>query len=536
MPDLDRLKHRASSLLAQFTAGQKAVLAVALVAVLVSGVAFTRWAGKPSYAPLFTDLEPSDAAAITEKLDSSKVSYRLGDGGRTVLVPRADLYDLRLRMSADGLPSGGQAGYSLLDKQGITASEFRQRIDYQRALEGELVKTITAIDGVSAANVHLVIPKEDLFSDDARHPSASVLVKSPPGKRLAPNQVQAVVHLVSSSVEGLEPDQVTIADAAGRVLSAPGQDGVAAASADARAQQVAAFEASLSRSVEELLSPITGAGGAVVRVKADLDFDKRSTTTERVDPGKEGGVAVSEATTRETYTGSGAAVGGVLGPDALPAANGANNNYVKEQSQRSNAIGRVTETVEAAPGSVRRMSVAVLLNGRTARGLDTNEVETLVAAATNLDRGRGDEIQVTTTAFDESASKQAADELARAEAAKRRSDLFTLARTVLTLLVVGAVVLVGWRRSRRTRRDPIAVPAGAIVLPVGDGGSADVRELEGLEHVAALSQGSSPEADEPVTPEVRRRLAVQDEIAELVDRQPEDVAQLLRGWLADRRS
>ena len=129
-------------------------------------------------------------------------------------------------MSAAGLPQGGAQGYALLDKQGITASEFRQRVDYQRALEGELARTITAIDGVEAAKVHLVIPEEDLFSDDERQPTASVLVKTKPGSTLDPGQVQAVVHLVSSSVEGLVPEQVTVADDQGTMLAAPGEDGL----------------------------------------------------------------------------------------------------------------------------------------------------------------------------------------------------------------------------------------------------------------------------------------------------------------------
>src|SRR5207248_11601182 len=140
---------------------------------LAGGMFFSSWASKPTYTPLFSNLQPSDAAAVTQKLTSSKVPYKLADGGQTVMVPQNQVYQQRLNLSASGLPTGGTQGYSLLDKEGITTSEFTQRIDYQRALEGELSKTIGAIDGVSAASVHVVVPNNDVFSEDTSKPSRS---------------------------------------------------------------------------------------------------------------------------------------------------------------------------------------------------------------------------------------------------------------------------------------------------------------------------------------------------------------------------
>src|SRR5256714_3393550 len=175
--DADQLKQRASQALSGFSTGQKVITGLAVVGIVAGGMFFSSWASKPSYAPLFTNLQPSDAAAITQKLTSNKVAYKLADGGSTVMVPQGVLYQQRMELSAAGLPSGGNDGYKLLDKQGITTSEFRQRVDYQRALEGELSKTIGAIDGVSAATVHLVIPKDDVFAEDNHKASASVLVQ-----------------------------------------------------------------------------------------------------------------------------------------------------------------------------------------------------------------------------------------------------------------------------------------------------------------------------------------------------------------------
>ncbi|MDP9388840.1 MAG: flagellar M-ring protein FliF [Actinomycetota bacterium] len=526
--DLSKLKASAGKLAAGFTTGQKVVTGLAVLAVLVAGFAFTSWASRPSYSPLFTGLEAADAAAITEKLDGAGVSYQLADGGRSVLVPRKDVYQLRLDMSAAGLPEGASSGYALLDKQGITASEFRQRVDFQRALEGELTKTVTAIDGVDAANVHLVIPEDDLFADDDRHPSASVLVKTGAGKRLAPGQVQAIVHLVSSSVEGLQAEHVTVADARGNVLSAPGDAGIDAAGGDARSQQVASFEADVARSVQELLQPVTGPDGAVVRVKAELDFDQRSTRTERYEP-VENAQPLTEATSRETFNGTGTPVGGVLGPDAVPLAPGAGQStYEKEQAQRANAVNKVTEDVKAAPGRVRRMSVAVLIDG-AAKGAEADAVRELVAAATLFDAERGDSIEVQSLAFDRTAAEQAEKELAEGEAAARKAETMQTVRTLAVLAVIVVAVLLVWRSSRRQRREALELPAG-LALATGDTAVIELEADDGLE----LSSGREPAT--ALEPAAGRRVEVQREIADLVDRQPDEVAQLLRGWLADRRA
>lgn len=526
---LEGLQASARRLLGGFSTGQKTVTVIAVLAVLVGALLFGGWSAKPSYAALYTNLEASDASAITEQLGARGIPYELADGGRTVMVPSADLYQLRLDMSAAGLPEGGSKGYALLDQQGITASEFRQRVDYQRALEGELTRTITSIDGVSAAKVHLVMPKEALFSADERQPTASVLIKTSPGKQLSPGQVQSIVHLVSSSVEGLAPEQITVADADGTMLAAPGEDNLAAAASDARSQQTAAFEAALSRSVEQLIEPVAGPGGVIVRVKADLDFDQRSSRIERYDP-VDGVPPATEVTSRETYTGTGAPVGGVLGPDGLPLeAGAAETTYEKEQAQVANALSTVVEEVETAPGQVRRMSVAVLLDGNGG-GADEAAIRELVMAATLFNADRGDTLEVTTMAFDTATADEerarAEAELVEAEAAQRRAEMIDLARTAGIILVVALGLLLAYRSSRKQRREAIGLEALALHAPD------DVLSLDSEESDVYAVTGSTARALEPAA---ARRLEIQGEVAEMVDQQPEEVAQLLRGWLADRR-
>ncbi len=154
---------------------------------------------------LFNNLSGEDASAIVENLTAEGVTYELADGGATIMVPKDQVYDLRIQMSGQGLPANSDSGYALLDKQGITTSEFMQHVGYQRALEGELNKTIGSIDGVQAATVHLAIPQKDVFSDDAEKPTASVLIAAQGNTPLSNQQVQSVVHLVASSVDGLDP-------------------------------------------------------------------------------------------------------------------------------------------------------------------------------------------------------------------------------------------------------------------------------------------------------------------------------------------
>ncbi len=535
-------RRRGASVWAGFTSGQKTMLGLALVGALIGFLLFSNWAGQPSYTALYSNLPAGDASSITEELASKGIKYRLADGGATVMVPRQDVYQTRLDLSAQGLPAGGSPGYALLDKQGITTSEFRQRVDFQRALEGELARTIGAIDGVESADVHLVIPADDLFTDDASKPSASVLLHGARGVEFAPGQVRAIVHLVASSVEGLQPESVTVADGRGKVLSAPGEDG-SAATGDVRSAQTADFEAGLSGSLEQMLAPVTGAGGAVVRVKASLDFDERSVVTERFDQPQAPATTapvLSESTATEQFTGSGAgAAAGVLGTDGAAAgAAGTPNDYKKDQAERTFAVGKVTEQVKSAPGQVERLSVAVLLD--TATKADPAQISALVSAAAGLDPARGDVIEVRPLAFDRSADAGAEKAAKSAESAESKAKLMGMVQAGGVVLLVLVILFLAWRSARKATvtRSPVSLPAGYPHDPRS-------AALHALEQGRETGPGAplAPAAVNPVTalslgggvaPVVE--IPAADEIGDLIDRQPDEVAQVLRGWLADRRS
>jgi flagellar M-ring protein FliF len=530
--DVTAYRRRAGAIWAGFTSGQKTMLALALAGLLTGGFFFTRWAATPTYTPLYGNLAAADAASITGELTARGVAYKLAEGGATVMVPQDSVYQLRLDMSAKGLPTQGAPGYALLDKQGITTSEFRQRVDFQRALEGELARTIGAIDGVTTATVHLVIPAEDLFTADASKPTASVLLRGKTGAKFSPGQVQAIVHLVASSVEGLQPESVTVADAAGRVLSAAGTDG------DAQASKSKEFEDGLAHSIEAMLTPVAGSGGAVVRVNASLDFDERSTTTERFEKPDPSTPLLSESTNKETFVGPGAAsASGILGttPGAATGTAGAASNYQKEQADRSFAVGKVTEQVKSAPGRVSRLSVAVLLD-RTTKA-KPEEIQALVTAAAGIDPARGDIVEVRQLAFDTSQAKAAETQAKKEAAAKGKSELLGLARTVGILLIVLVALFLAWRSARRASvtRYPMQ---GALTA-----GNTDAETLMAAMTAAARNQVAAAHATESLPPAPSGNPAltigtsdVSDEVGELIDRQPEEVAQILRGWLADRRA
>lgn len=526
--DLTAIRRRGSEAFSGFTSGQRAMLGLALLGTFVGGMLFLRWSGSPEMAPLYSNLEAADAAQITDALDSQGVDYQLRNGGATILVPRSRVHDVRLDLSADGLPSAGSPGYELLDDQGITTSEFRQRVDYQRALEGELSSTIESIDGVDDAIVHLVIPEEDLFSGDAQHPSASVLVSTTQANALGAGQVQAVVNLVASSVEGLEASEVTVADATGRVLSAPGEGGLAAAAGDARASQTAGFEAALGARIQEMLLPVTGADRARVTVTAQLDFDQRETTSETFGEPNTAPV-ISETTNTETFEGDSTAVGGVLGPDALPTTGetGEGSTYERSSTERVFANERITEVVQDAPGDVQRLSVAVLLD--EAAGIDTRAVQQLVAAGAGIDVARGDTLEVSQLPFDTTSAEAAAAELAEARSAEERTQLFSLLRTVASVAIVAIVLFLAWRSHRKASvaRYPVALPLdvadpderGLPSAPARDG---FVDEAESVALPAAPSEADI------------QREELQGQITELIERQPDDVAQVLRSWMTER--
>ncbi len=284
-----------------FTPGQKVTAVLGTIGLVFGAVLLYSWVSAPQYAPLFTNLSAKDASAVVSKLDAQGTKYQITGGGGTILVPQDEVYKDRIALSGDGLPSGSDGGYSLLDNQSLSTSDFQQQVTYKRAMEGELSKTLSAMDGVNSAVVHLALPSKQVFSDNQDPTTASVLLDVKPGVTLDDSQVQAVVHLVASSIDGLDPAKVTVADQAGNLLSVPSDGTGSSIAATTRDKQTAAFEAAQTQRIQAILDRVVGPGNGTVQVTADLNYDQAtqsSTTYKKADPN---GLATSQTTTSEDY-------------------------------------------------------------------------------------------------------------------------------------------------------------------------------------------------------------------------------------------
>jgi len=532
-PQLTAIVQRLGRTLGGFSTGQKVIAALALVGVIIGGAAFTKWVGQPTYAPLFSNLAGSDASAIVDQLNSDGVQYQLADGGQTVLVPKDVVYAERVKLSGQGLPAAETSGYSLLDQQGVTASQFQQQVTYQRALEGELAKTIQAINGVQTAVVHLAIPQKDVFLDQQKQATASVLVSTRPGATVSSDQVQSIVHLVASSIEGMDPAQVTVVDGKGQLLSSP-TDGGAGAGSGSREEMTADYESRQVTNLQGMLDRVLGPGRAVAQVTAQLNFDAIESTKEQLSSNPKT-APIAETTTSEKYKGAGSSVGGVLGTDNLAVPNGTgtgSGQYDKTSTTKNNSVSKETIKTVAAPGAVAKQSVSVVVDAKT-QGLQVAQVQQMVATAAGIDTSRGDTMSVTSLPFDTSAAATAAADLKKAQVAEQRQVMIGYAKQGAIALALLIALLVFWlKRRKRTKNRP--VDPALHVLQVDDVQPLPMAPApEALTSTAA--QPALVAASEPLdgpSGAARRR----DEVAALVERQPEEVAELLRGWLADRRS
>jgi flagellar M-ring protein FliF len=521
-----------------FTPGQKAVTIAAVLALVVGAYFFATWASKPTYSILFNNLSTKDASAIVESLQKSGTSYELANDGQTVLVPQDQVNNLRLSLSGEGLPGDAGTGYSLLDQQGITTSDFMQHTNYQRALEGELANTIKSIEGVEAATVHLVIPQKDVFADNEDKPTASVLVASKSTQPLSGQQVQAIVHLVASSVEGLDPTEVTVAGADGKILSTGGGAAVGAGGDSGNEAQTIAFQNRMNVSLQKLLDNLVGPGHGSVVTTAELDFDTTKTTskTYNADPSLP---ALSESNNREAYNGAGNCAGGVLGPDNVsgPGCNSGSTTgtgqYENSQNVRNNALNETQEVRDKAPGSIKRMNVAVLLDSTTAGTVDPAQVQQLVSAAAGIDAARGDTIAVSAMPFDTSAAKQAQDALTSATAAEQSAKQMSLIKTAALAAVVLALMFLAWRASRRSKKRKALTPEERRHLEDMQAALEQQRlvELNQAIPTQMLEAGNVPAELYP-NPDGEAREERVREIEQMVQDQPEEMAVLLRGWLA----
>lgn len=511
-----------------FTTGQKLIAVLGTGALVLAGFMVFKWAATPTYSPLFSNMSSADASAVIDKLDADGIPYKITNGGATVMVPKDKVYSTRITLSGEGLPSNSAAdGYGILDDQGLSTSQTQEQTNFKRAMEAELSNTVEAINGVQTAVVHLALPAKQVFSDSQAPATASVLVATNPGNSLNAEQVQAIVHLVASSIDALDPKNVTVADSTGKVLTST--DGEGGIGASTRNQEVEDYQDEMNGRIQTMLDRVVGPGNSTVAVTANLDFDKSVTEskTYTYDPKNP---AVSESTNTETYTGAGAGSGltGVVGPDgqmdSSGTAAGADAAYEKTQEVKDNALNTTVERRENAPGAVRNLHVGVVLDAATSKTIDPNEIQELIASAVGINEERGDTVQVSSLTFDRSAEKAAAAELAAAKKADASASQMNLIRNAGLILVVVLILVLAWLKGRKSAKARAAATTYVVEQLKQD--AIERAATPAVDPAAALLALEATENSETED--------MLDELAALVERQPEDVASLLRGWLVER--
>jgi flagellar M-ring protein FliF len=456
-------------------------------------------------------------------------------------VPSGVVHETRIKLATAGLPQGGGVGFELFDRSSFGVTDFVQKLNYQRALQGELARTIGQIHEVQQARVHIVLPQPSVFSERDRPATASVVVGLRPGNRLAPEQVRAIVHLVSASVEGLEVDRVTVIDSAGRILSQRSDRGPSAGSATQLEYQASVLT-DLQRRVQSMLDEVLGPAKASVRVAADVQFSQGERTEERVDPNT---VIRSEQRSNESTKGSSArplqAAGAAANTGAsAAAATGANssNESLKEQESIQYEVGRIVERRSLVAGEIKRLSVAVLVDPpykfvRGAQGVEQRvpvprspaelqKLRTMVMKAVGYSAARGDEVEVAELAFDTSAMER---ERLAAEQAERLGFWLGLIKPTAISLGILLLILFGVRPLVAALRQPRGVPSFDLIQPVVNQAAPS----------AQLKAASAPAINPSQMLEIRKREELQERVAALAREQPRQVAQLIRSWTVGKR-
>jgi flagellar M-ring protein FliF len=510
--------------------GMSGVLTIAVIIALVT------WASRPTYAVLFSGMAPSDSSAVVEGLDKAGIPYRVSNGGTTVAVPSDQLAEARLRLAGEGLPPVSAVGFEIFDENRFPGTEFRNNVNYQRALQGELGRTIEALDEVKAARVHLALPQPHLYLEDQHPPKASVVVHLALGRRLGDSQVRAITHLVASAVDGLEPKQVTVVEASGTVLSAEGAES-ADGYASSQAAATARFEADLRQRLQGLLDGALGAGKAIVEVAAVLDFDQEESISDSYQPTAPDRGVAREHSAEEKYDGAGRSAAGppgvtsnVLNPLSAVTATSSGGTFESHVQTREYQLGQQRKTVRKALGGIKRLCVSVIVDSEVPRA-SLAAVRQAVAAAAGIDESRGDELAVVPLSVE--AGKLLAKQSEADADALHRQRMADLVRTVVenglllaaVLAAVGAAVWV-WKRSA------VAYPS----LAGRRAGADDEPEATGLQPVGSVQE---PEPVRPETPDALELLSSEpvmdadhvDALRELARSSPDRVAAQLQQWL-----
>lgn len=558
------LAHPASSLPAAphgaaATAGRLAVMPVrqkltlgvgiALIAALVAALAL--WSSRGDWRVLYANLSDKDGGAIIAQLSQMNVPYRHADGGSAILVPADRVHDARLKLASAGLPKGSVVGFELMDNARFGQTQFQERLTFQRGLEGELVRSISALAAVQAARVHLALPNQNGFFREQQKPSASVLLTLHPGRTLERAQIAGIVHLVSSSVPEMSPKAVSVLDASGALLSGPADAGSANGLDAQQLQYVHTLEQGFGKRIVDILEPVVGRDNLRAQVTAEVDFSQTEATSEEFKPNQNGqpqavrSSQFSESTHGASPTPSGvpgaasnqppqaaqAPVNGAASP--LQAGAGAGAGSARRDAVTNYEVDKTVRVTRAATGTVKRLNAAVVVNHRTStdpRGKTTStplsadelgKIETLVKESIGFNAERGDSVKVINAPF---RTDKVDAELPKLPLWQQPQviDLLRAGAVPAALALVALAVLFGLVRP--ALKTVLVPPPAALPAPKGQALSAVVDDAHALPGTAG----------HPATPVLEAPRAQQqlDGARTLARDNPAAVANILRGWVS----
>lgn len=470
----------------------------ARLVVLVAGglclaglLALTRLQGGGEYVPLYSGLAAEDGAAVVEKLKAERVPYRLTRNGAAIEVPASRVHETRLTLAREGLPQSGQIGFEVFDRSGLPGTQFSNRVNYQRALQGELARTLGAMGEIRSARVHLVLPEENLFAEKTQ-PRASVVLQLRPGAALDRQTTAAVVHVVSSAVQDLSPTSITLVDENGRVLHGSEEGQAAGGLTAGQLEQQQQFEARLCSSLQSMLDAVIGPHKSVVRVQAKLNFDAEEIKSESVVPVAEGkGLVASEKMTQEQYEGAGEGGSPVTAAGlesnlaaGAAAAGGRTGSYVQRDESREYEFSRNITSLVKAPGQVKTLHIAAVVD----ESLDRNaqeQIRQVLQAAAGVNEQRGDVVTVERMKMEAAlAAEEDSKNATVAETSERRQRLWQTALRSGLNVAAGLLVLISSLFVLRQLKPAVPVAAGTA----GEGSEAASLPLNSEETLSGVRE------------------------------------------------
>jgi flagellar M-ring protein FliF len=541
---MDQLK----KLFGALSVRQKVMLALAVLLVAAGVPAWTRWQHQRDFRPLFTGMAPEDGAAVIQKLKESGTEHRLAENGMTVLVPSDKVDEARLELAGAGLPKTGRIGFEIFDKTNLALTDFSEHVNYRRALEGELERTMKALNEIEQARVHITFPKDSVFLDSREPAKASVLVSLRPGVQMTPQNVRAVTNLVASAVEGLSPESVSVVDMQGNLLNRPHKPADGTDPSEGILEYKHQVEKDLTAKVEATLEPLLGEGNFRIGVSADCDFSTSEQTDETYDPTRSV-MATSQKTEDLSSTGG---VGGVPGtPSNLPRSSikpmggaGSGAGVSRRAENVSFETSRTIKQVKMPRGSIKRISAALLLDqglqwqgkGAQRKRLSVpptpeklKAIHDIVAGVLGLTAERGDQLVVESLPFEQTRALEESlnsppgpAEKSRAPAKFYEDKRVLIGGGALLLLLLGAVAFLLLRKRKHTEvsMEPIKALDAGTEAALAQAETAD----------AQMAAASAAKALSAMNSKTQLMLT---ELQANVVKDPAFAANIVRSWLED---